>query len=41
MKHKKDLESLKMSKDEEITVYTFSVVAPKHFLEEENNQVRH
>ena len=28
MKHKKDLASLKMSEDKEITVYTFSVVVP-------------
>ena len=28
MKHKKDLVSLKMSEDEAVTVYTFSVVVP-------------
>ena len=31
MKHKKDLEILKMSEDEAIPVYTFSVVAPSLF----------
>ena len=30
MKHKKDLASLKMSEDEAITIYTFSVVVPSH-----------
>ena len=31
MKHNKDLASLKMSEDEEITVYTFLVVVPSLF----------
>ena len=31
MKNKKDLESLKMSEDESITVYTLSVVVPSLF----------
>ena len=32
IKHKKDLDILKMSEDEEITVYTFLVVVPSPLL---------